>query len=367
MSSKLILSLVIFTGFVVLTSCEQFKLEPETDLYDKTFPAEVNFELPTAISSDEILKNFKVISGNAVHNYLRNFIFIGYEITEIINSTYKRLAAIDVEGLSEFSYTGVDGNIKHVSIREDNFHNSRHWDYYMEIYDNDFANLALQVFWNDSSTEQFVILKPNLLNHYKMQDHADVMFAFEYLGEASNHTYESSVYIGVSGLTISEQNPYAPNNIKLFFGLKDHLIDFTGSSNNPNASLYSTAIFGKNWLFRGKADPTENLALLELSLPETDIENTENIMTEFSLKNVILKELKEEYIYNGFTDTEILSDKNIDISTIDSPAWFNSEGFQSSGENVPDEYTHLSNFNTLAPFSPLEVRNDSVKFVIWLK
>ena len=314
MSLKLKLIILVFIGAFFLTSCEEFNLEPDNQLYDQPFPAQVELELPSAISSDEFLKSLKVLSGKGIHNYLRNFVYIGDEISGIINSTYQRIIAIDVEGISEFSYTGLDGNTKHVSIKENIVVDNVHWDYYMEIFDDNFSNLALQAFWNEATDEQLIILKPNRLNFYRMEDHPDAMVMLEYLAEVSASPYESSVYVGISGLITSEQDPYAPNNIKLFFGINNQIIDFIGSSNNPNVTLYDTSVKGKNWSFRGKADLIKNLAVTELALTRTDLNNVENMMVEFALKKVILQELRNEYNYDGFSDEEILTEKDIDIS-----------------------------------------------------
>ncbi|MEN8121926.1 MAG: hypothetical protein ABFS35_16365 [Bacteroidota bacterium] len=359
--------ILLFLGAFFLYSCEEFNLEPEDQAHDQPFPAEVKLELPSAISSDELLKSLKVLSGRGIHNYLRNFVYIGDEIAGIFNSTYQRIIAIDVEGASEFSYTGLDGNTKHVSIKESVDLENIHWDYYMEIYDDSFSNLALQAFWNDQTPEQLIILKPNQLNHYRMEDHPETMVILEYLTEVSAAPYESSVYVGISGLTTSEQNPYAPNNMKLFFGVNNQIIDFIGSSNNPNVTLYDTRVKGNNWSFRGKADLAKNLAVTELALVNPELKYVENIMEDFSLKNVLLQELRSEYNYDGFTDEEIFADKDIDISTIESPAFFNSEGFQSSGTNTSAEYSHLTDFSNLIPFIPLAVKNYEVAFVNFLE
>jgi len=363
MSLKSKLIIILFLTVFVFSSCEQFNLEPDKQEYEQVFPAEVELELPSAISSNEILKNFKMISGRGIHNYLRNFVHIGDETIGIINSSYQRIVAIDVGGISEYSYTGLDGNTKHVSIKDSVVINNILWDYYMEIYDDSFSDLALQAFWNKETPDQLIILKPNLLNHYRMEGHPDAMVIIENLTEQSAAAYENSIYMGISNLTISEQNPYEPDNMKLFFGLNNQIIDFIGSSNNPNVTLYDTRLKGKNWSFRGKADQGKNLAITELALPNTDTDNVENMMEAFSLKKVILQELRNEYNYAGFTDEEILNDKNIDISAIESPAYFNSEGFNGSGENIPAEYAHLIEFDNLVPFIPSEVKNYTVEFI----
>lgn len=363
MSLKSKLIILVSIGLFFSSSCDQFKLKPDSQIYDQPFPGEIELNLPSAISSDEILKSFKVLSGRGIHNYLRNFVHIGDETARIINSTYQRIIAIDVEGIAEFSYTGLDGNTKHVSIKESVIIDNIHWDYYMEIYDDTFSNLALQAFWNEETPEQLIILKPNQLNHYKMEDHPDAIITLEYLADDGATPYESSIYIGISDLTISEQNPYAPDNMKLFFGVNNQIIDFIGSSNNPNVTLYDTGVKGKNWSFRGKANFEKNLAVVELALAKTDVDSVENLMENFAVKEVILQELRKEYNYQGWSDEEILADKNIDISAIESPAYFNSEGFQGSGGNIPTEYAHLSDFNNLIPFIPLKVKEYVVEFV----
>lgn len=367
MYMKLKLIILVFFSAFLSPSCEEFSLETDNYIYDQPFPAEVELELPSAISSDEFLKSLKVLSGRGIHNYLRNFVYIGDEISGIINSTYQRIIAIDVEGISEYSYTGLDGNTKHVSVKESVNLDNMHWDYYMEIYDDTFSNLALQVLWNENTPEQIIILKPNSLNHYRMEDHPDAMVVFEYLSEVSASPYESSVYIGMSGLTISEQNPYAPDNIKLFFGVNNQIIDFIGSSNNPNVTLYDTSVKGKNWSFRGKADLAKNLAVTELALTRTELKNTENMMVDFALKKVILQELRNEYNYDGFSDEEILAEKDIDILAIESPSYFNSEGFYTSGKDVPAEYIHLRDFNNLIPFIPFELKDYEVAFISFVE
>ncbi len=359
--SKLII--IVLIGALFSISCEELSIEPDTQIADQSFPTDINLELPSAISSSEILKSYKVLSAAGIHNYLRNFVDIGYQTIEVINSSYQRINAVVPQGASEFTYTGLDGKTKLVSIANNVLVDSVLWDYRMEVYNNSFANLALQIFWNAETTEQLIFCNLNLLNQYKMEDHPNAIITIEYNSELGTKSYESSVFIGVSGLTISEQNPYAPNNIKLFFGINNQIIDFIGSSNNPNTTLYNTSLKGKNWSFRGKTDVTKNLAVLELALPDTELDIEENLMLNFSLKNVILQELRTEYNYVGFTDEEVLSDRNIDIANIESPAYFNSEGFQGSGTGIPSEYLHLTDFEILTPFIPLLVKNYEVAFI----
>jgi len=362
MSIKLKLIALLFIGMLFSISCEQFSITPETQNYNQSFPTNVELELPSAISSYDSLKNFKALSGEGINNYLRNFVQLGYGTIEIINNSYQRIININPEGASEFTYTGLDGKTKYVSIKDSVLIDSVHWDYSMEIYDNSFSNLALQVFWNIETAKQLIICNVNQLNHDKMENHPDAIITIEYNTQASVASYEQSIYIGVSKLTTSDENPYAPDNIKLFFGINKQIINFIGSSNNPNVTLYDTDLVGKNWSFRGKADLAKNLAVLELALPETELENTENMMLNFSLKNVILQELKNEYDYIGLSDEEILADRNINAANIESPSFFNSEGFEGSGANIPTKYTHLSDFSNLAPFIPLEVKNYEIEF-----
>jgi hypothetical protein len=135
-------------------------------------------------------------------------------------------------------------------------------------------------------------------------------------------------------------------------------VDVYGNSNHPNAKFF-TADAGFNWAFVASADESANLAVAEVGLPPSTLdESTRNVLLEdYSIKNV-------------FTDQIMAVWPGIDKSLLDgylynagAPGYFNAAGFVQGGTSPGNEYNAVeARIDELSPFNPSEINNLVISF-----
>ncbi|NJO90567.1 MAG: hypothetical protein HC831_17600 [Chloroflexia bacterium] len=286
-------------------------------------------------------------------------------MTKIVQASYQRMGAVETSGVLEFFYTDIDGKTKNVSIQK-NFTDTianKEWDYYMEVYNETFADLAMKAWWNTSPFEQKILLKPSSLNTTEMTDHENALVEIEYKKDAVASPYEEKLFVAIVELTRDNEISNVPENIVVSIGRNDNTLDIIGASNNPDVALLNYLYRdGRNWSFLAKMNITENIAAVQLALPPSTVETIDNLFVDYSLKQVILDEIKTVYPGNdGLPDSELFALAGIDGSLLESPGYFNQNGFVVAGTAPSSSYNNLIDFNGLTPFIPVFVRDYKVE------
>ncbi|MBN1251066.1 MAG: hypothetical protein JXR51_06020 [Bacteroidales bacterium] len=357
---KLKLLFLLTISFSIF-SCDKLLLETNPETSDKIIQTEFYIDLPSSISH---IDNNKNISGNEISLYTRNFIFYADDMSRIVEKSYNRISSFQKTGLMDFSYTGVDEKTKHVAIVKNYSFENKIWDYFMEVSNNNYSDIALQSYWNINNNEQIIIFKPNTLNNNELIESPNAMVRIEYNYSINSTEYEKTYFVGISNLNISENFQYIPDNINLFVGEKLGIYDIIASSNNPNANLFNQNTFvQRNWTIAAKVDNNQNIAFVNIAIPINSLTDITDIWENYSVKNVFYDELLNIYTeYSALSQEDFFNELDIDINSLNSQIYFNSEGIYYTGTNIPNEYSHLVNISELEPFTPFEIKNYTVEF-----
>jgi len=352
----------ILLVLTILTSCDQFNQEPLEEEEIEIIPDKVYVEIPSAICSSELEDRFKTMTGDSIYNYMRYFVYLSQNANSIVQKTYNRLLSIDNQGVLEYSFTGVDGVTKNVIIRKNYPINGDSTYYYMEIYNRSYSDLALQSVWKLNPMKQIIVFQPSKLDQNEMTDHPNALVRIEYQIHPEGIDYDTLSSTFIYGLSDTIAHIYTPDNILLSIGKKGNMIDLIGSTNNPNAYFFDTNYTGgRNWTFFAKADNAKNIACAQIALPPSWLENIENIFVDYSIKNVLADEIRiSNPEFANLTDIELFTMAGINPEELESPGYFNSEGFISAGPNIPPGYENLNNFELFVPYIPKTVRDSTI-------
>jgi hypothetical protein len=359
-------SVVLFFLIVGIASCDDLKLDKgPTLLQEKIIPQEVGIYIPSALNSDSGVDKKKSINGSEIYNYIRSYIGLADKMTSIVQSSYQRMGVVETSGVLEFFYTDIDGKTKNVSILEnytDTIAN-KDWDYYMEVYNETFADLALKAWWNVSPHEQKILFKPSSLNTTEMTNHKNALAEIQYKVGSAESQYEEELFVAIVGLTRKNEISDVPENIIISIGKNSNTLDITGASYNPDVALLDFNYRGgRNWTFLAKMNTTENIAAVELALPPSSIETVDNLFTDYSFKQVVLDEIKT--VNPGsetLSESELFALEGIDGSLVESPGFYNQSGFVAAGTPPSTSYNILIDFEELTPYVPVFVRDYTIE------
>ncbi len=363
MSNKYALFFNIFFVLVLFPCCDLFDHSLEETEKREIIPQNVGIDIPGSLSSDEEAERFKSLTGDSVYSYLRYYVYLSENANLVLQKTYNRLRSIDTQGITEFSFTGLDGFTKLVSLKQNYEVEADTFDFYMEIFDQTYSNIALKAIWNENPLNQIILFQPSKLNHLEMKDHPDAMVKIEYSIPLQDNQYDTIASSYLSKLSTFGSGIYMPDNILITIGKKASALSITGSVNVPKAYIFDiTYTGGRNWTFLANADEVKNIASAQIALAPSYLENTENIFTEYSVHKVFADELRisrPDLAY--LSDDELFVEVGIDPSELQSPVFYDISGFLSAGE-TPSGYESLLNFDFSEPYIPIIVRDSTVSF-----
>ncbi|MFN8257450.1 MAG: hypothetical protein U0W24_17275 [Bacteroidales bacterium] len=354
----------VFSLLIILisSSCDFLNLNVEEQEKAKIIPDKVYIDIPSCLNSDELSSNFKSSSGDSVYNYLRYYLFLKIDAERILQQTYNRLKNIDTKGLAEFSFTGVDGNTKLVSLRQNYVLGEDTMQYYMQIYNESYSDLALEAYWNLDPLKQVITYYPSKVDVNQMQAHPDCIVKIDFNVPGSNSEFDTVSNVFLYHFTLSQKNRFMPDNMLITIGKKSNSLTLNGSINVPEAWYFDANYTGgRNWTFFSNCDIINNRACVQLALPNSWYDTNENLFNEFYPKVVFANEVRiSRPDLANLNDDEILMAMGINPDDLETPGYFNENGYFSAGESVPPGYENLLDFNNLVPIVPVVVRDSSL-------
>jgi hypothetical protein len=356
----------IFSFFILIvlnsSSCDLFNLDVEEQERAKIIPDKVYIDIPSCLNSDELSGNFKSSSGDSVYNYLRYYLFLKIDAEQILQQTYNRLKSIDTKGLTEFTFTGVDGNTKLVSLRQNYMLGEDTMQYFMQIYNESYSDLALEAYWTLNPLKQIITYYPSKINVNQMQQHPDCIVSIDYFVPGSNSTFDTISNVYLYHFSLSSKNRFMPDNLLITTGKKSNSLTLNGSINVPEAWYFDASYTGgRNWTFFANADIINNRAAVQLALPNSWHDTNENLYDEFYPKVVFADEVRiSRPDLANLNDDDLLLAMDINPDDLETPGYFNEDGYFSAGESIPPGYENLLDFGDLVPFVPVTVRDSSL-------
>ena len=344
----------------LLFGCEKDKDNDNDNTQKGIVPTGVTIDLPNAISFDDS-KGTKAkssnIQGNDIYAALRCYIHIGEEAAHIVN---KLLFTISIHNINQpmlFTYVSDEDNrTKSLIVVEQAPYGGQTWDYEMLISDID-GSKAVQMYWNSHPAEGVLIFQPYNCNRTTNQIYANTMYKIEY--SKASTTYDKEMLVSISGIPVILNGDL--NNLKMFAGKNGDNIDIYGNSNHPNMTIIDTSFTGgRNYAFIARCDDVKDIAVAEIGLPPSSVTSNSNLLTQYSIYNV----LEDEINSIGITDTAIIA--NYLQNTV-APGYFvGLQGFVSCGSNIPSSPSGFTpafmNLSGLTPYIPEDIKNLNITF-----
>jgi len=362
MVNKIFKIALLLSGFLMIFSCDSFKLETLEPQPTSILPEFDPIIIPSSLNAPVQTTGLKTINGDTLYDYVRSAFYTIDQINNIIETTFQRIYAIENEGIMEFSFTGLDGNTKNVSIQTDVVVDSVQWDYCLEIYNGTFAEKVLKAYWNKDQLVQKITLHPAILNTDKFVLHPDALVEIELKKDDEASPYQESMFVAIKGLNTELGGSFDPDNIIVFLGKNNDIVDITGSINVPDAVLLNENYTeGRNWSFLAKVDLTKNIAAAEIALPPSSTDTNEELMLNYSIKKVLVDEIRAlSQDVSTLSDDEVLQLAGIDNQIIGSPVYFDSNGFATTSIAPSSSYNDLNDFTGLVPYIPVWTRDYTI-------
>ncbi|MCB8998517.1 MAG: hypothetical protein H6540_00415 [Bacteroidales bacterium] len=356
-----------FVFALAFSSCQKEAINPNVS--DDILPARFSVKVPASISeSSEGKKAYSAqdtLRGSDIYQHLGTFIAVGDGAGEIVEGIIRGIRYYHINKPLSMTYeSDEDGRAKNLVVFKEASFEDRVWDFQMNISDaesegNDDGGLGLQIFWNTYPIEGIAILKPYNINRDEIEFLDNAVFRIDY-SEAGDNGYDAEMLVSIAGLPLLNPlvDPYCMSTLKMKAAKKGDLIDVYGNSNHPNARFF-TSQSGFNWAFVASADEKADVAVAEVGLPPSDLNQTsrEILLKDFSIKNVFTDQIYavwpwiSQNLVNGY------------LYNAGAPGYFNKYGFVQGGTSPGTSYDGVeARINNLSPFNPSEISNLEINF-----
>lgn len=347
---------------IILSNCNDKDLDqtkPDPVLNNSIVPDDYVIDIPDALSFDVSLAGGRVlqdntIAGEDIYESLRGFIWVGESSVEILVELFNNIFNAEVENLISFSVTSDDdGRQKDFLINQNSTFEQVDFRYDLTMTDAD-GSLAARILWSLDPVEIVAILSPYHINRNEDASLENAVLRIDY--SEDDDDYNETMQVAISGLPEAADDL---NNLKMFIGKTDNLLDIYGNSNHPNLTIIdSTFTGGRNYAFVARANEEAEIGVAAIGLPPSAVDTNEDIIDDFSVFNVLESELNAV----GITDQALIDQI---LANAIAPAYFDNDGFISSGPNIPANLPFTEDFidlSELTPFVPREIRDLSVSF-----
>lgn len=352
-------------------SCQRKQLPEQQGI----LPEDITIDIPQSINYEqETLKTAttdKILNGNRIYGYLRTFIHIGHKSTYLLKNTIYKIRKYHLTARSSFSFTGQDNRTKYLKVSRNIFFENKTWQYCLTIKDlqdtsqlSD-SSLAFVIYWNTKPKQGVCIIKPYNLDRIKYSYLKNAIFRFDF-SENNNNTsqYDKTMTIWLNDLPLDSTKKFSIQNLKMFIGQKQNIIDIYGNSSHPLAwLLVPRNTTGINWSFIASADQNLNIAVAQVGLPPDSIDTDSKsiILGTYSLYNVLKHEFNLWHLLHFGT---LPSQDSLDafLANAKAPAFFNSNGFFHAATLPNKDYAPLvERLNDLSPFNPKQISTMKLK------
>ena len=370
-ATKTLLLTLGFFLIIGLSSCSEEEVLGDTI----NIPDKFSVDIPNAISNTNGGLSARIsgdgdgiIEGDEIYAALPHFIRLGEASAEIVEVTLIIGAVLEQLNITSYEFTDeTDDRMKRIDLTEDVIRGGVSYEFEMTMIDVEDGALALQLLWNSSNgVEGIGILQPFNINRIENLNNPEAFYQIEY--SENDPDYEATMLVTISGIdldedasgTIEDDEKGNIDNLKMFVGKNGDIVEVRGNSNHPEITIIDQNFTGgRNYAFVGRGDETADIGVVNLWLPPSSL--TTNSFVEggvYSVFNVLDDEIKAV----GFDDQDIIDGILVEAQ---SPAYFNSNGFMTSGaDNRPEGFeVAFSNLSGMTPFVPVEVRDLAISFL----
>lgn len=371
---KTLISKVLFIALLFgFTSCiESFEREKSNDFVPNRFKVEI----PTSLSHQQTKGIYKsatakndTLSGKEIYSMLNHFIAIGNFAAIFTENMLNEIEKHNIQNYIFLTYNGdEDGRLKELSVDSPVDFDGKNWEYALTVVDAESKSepdggVAMQIFWNSGDiVDGISILKPYNLNRIADNITPETMYRVDY-SELGNAYYDKTMTVSIANMSTNNSDRFRVDNLKMFVGEKDGIVELYGNSNHPDAQFF-TDESGFNWAFVASSNKELDIAVAEVGLPSSTLNSNSRsvILEEYSVKNVMEQQVTDWLLKEwNVIPTQNLLDSYLHNAA--SPGYFDTDGFVQGGEAPNENYTELeNNIKNLNPFNPSSVSNLSISF-----
>ncbi len=362
------------------------KDEDTTEVSPDIIPSVFKVDIPESISSSEFKSagfkmeyegNDTILAGDTIYQHLRNFIHIGEEAGELVQTIMKFLKQYNINKPMSLTYDDNNDNnrTKRMDVVEGGSYDGKSYRYVMTITDLAHADNSeedggkgLKIFWSNNPVRGVAIVKPYNMDVGDNAEYPNTKFLVAY-SEQSTSQYDKTMEVKVSGYPAPER--YGLNTLWMFVGKKGDYVDIYGNSNHPNANFHDLAdvdSMAYNWAFTASSIVSANIGVAEVGLPPSALtsQNRDGLLKTYSVKNTYERILREVY-FGDLSDedynTQVKPYADTYLQNTDPPGYFSNLGFVKAGESPGNQYNVLEErINGLIPFSPDDVASLEIDF-----
>jgi hypothetical protein len=366
MKKQKFILLAIAVGFAMyFSSCTKDELTPNSK--DDILPARFSVKVPGSITavSKKAYSSEDTLQGGGIYQHLKLFIAVGDGAGKVVEGIIGAIRYYHINRPLSMTYqSDEDGRSKNLVVFEKVSFEGADWDFQMNISDaesegNPDAGLGLQIFWNNNPIKGIAILKPYNINRNENKILESPVYKIEY-SEGGESGYDSYMVVSIADLSLANPltDPYSLKTLKMCAGKKGAMVDVFGNTNHPNAKFF-TSDAGFNWAFVASADESANLAVAEVGLPPSNLDNSTRsvLLEEYSIKNVFTNQILS--VWPGI-DPGLLDGY---LHNAGAPGYFNESGFLQGGTSPGSEYDEVeARIELLKPFNPSEISSMEISF-----
>ncbi len=350
----------------LLLSCsdeDEGPVPQETNIIPERFGIDIPNSLTTGNAPSGRVANDE-LSGGAIYGALGHFIKLGEESADIVEEIIGGIRFLNITGITSVTYeSDDDGRMKRLDVSDGTSYNGVTYQYQLLVTDVESeseadAGKAMQIFWNTDPIAGVAILKPYNIDRDENADAPETLFRIEYVDE-SDLGYDAHMIVTITNFPIDAENdPFGPDNLKMFVGKAGDIVDIYGNSNHPNAS-FITETTGFNWAFVASGHDGDEIGVAEVGLPPSDLNSTsrQEILETHSVREVFSNQILEAFPQAGQEIIDAFLDNTV------APGYFDSEGFVQGGESPGENWNEFENrIQSLTPFNPSAISSYSLEF-----
>jgi hypothetical protein len=360
---------LILAAFMALSAFTFQACEKDNDLQKKSIlPGSFKVEIPSPLTvQSPALKSAMVdtINGNEVYRQLNTFIAIGDGAANLVQGIITAITVYNIDRVKMISYTSDDDQRdKNLVVTAQSEFEGTVWDYELTITDLESEGMedggkAIQVFWNTNPVKGIAILKPYNINRKDNETPVSALYRIDY-NEAPEMNYDATMVVSIAGIPLADplEDPYSVRALKMFVGKKGSVVDVFGNTDHPNARFFSNTT-GFNWAFTASGDEGQDIAVAEVGLPPSGLDETsrEQLIDYYSIRNVF-----ERGIYAAWPSIDP-SSVNALLYNTQAPGYFNHDGFIQGGTAPSEAFAPLnSRIEQLTPYNPKDIAELSINF-----
>ena len=367
---SIILITVILLSF---TSCIEDFQKRKTNSF---VPNRFKVEIPTSLSQKEkkgFLKSTTVsddtLQGGEIYGLLKHFIAIGNFAAIFTENILNEIDKHNVQDFIFLTYNGdEDGRLKELLVEPNTTFEGKTWEYSLTVVDAESkgakdGGIAMQIFWTPGEiVDGISILKPYNINRNEEGITPETMYRVDY-SELSTSSYDKTMSVAITNMKNNDGDKYWIDNLKIFVGEKDGIVDLFGNSNHPDANFFTDET-GFNWAFVASCHRENDIAVAEVGLPKSDLnsDSRSTILKDYSVKNVLTQQVTD-WLYEEWSviPTPELIDSYLQNAV--APGYFDTNGFIQGGEAPNGDYSELErNIQNLSPYNPLSISTLTIEF-----